>query len=57
MHKMREKLAELRLAVDELPPSREKSLVVTKIDEAEMWAERAHFKAISDEAPARPDPS
>lgn len=34
-------LSDCRQLLDELPPSRERSLALTKLDEAEMWADRA----------------
>lgn len=36
-----EALEILRQALNALPASRERSLALTKVDEAEMWAERA----------------
>lgn len=34
-------IADCRMLVEEMPPSRERSLALTKLDEAEMWADRA----------------
>lgn len=33
-----EKINEVKKEVDKLPPSRERSLVHTKLDEAKLWA-------------------
>lgn len=34
-------LSDCRMLLEELPPSRERSLALTKLDETEMWADRA----------------
>jgi hypothetical protein len=46
-------IADCRMLVEELPPSRERSLALTKLDEAEMWADRAPIVTGDGEAAGR----
>lgn len=38
---MNDAIAVLREMIESLPPSRERSLALTKLEECEMWLERA----------------
>lgn len=45
-------LERAREELDELPPSRERSLAIIKVEEAEMWLERARKNQIASAEPA-----
>ena len=38
---VKDQVVDFKDLLDELPPGREKSLAITKIEECEMWAARA----------------
>jgi len=45
-HEVIAKIADAQRAVEALPASREKSLVLTKLDEARLWANELIAKAL-----------